>query len=214
VNQGFFVLFALADGYYRLSRQMCEAGDADILLRLFALVGLGHDAMRKNIFRTPGALLRATGLLTQFPRSAAGLRGLLADRIGAPVEVIQCVPREAGIPMDQCCRLNHAENALGEASWIGFTAPDATGKFAVIAGPLRATTYRRFLPGRPDHEELLKLIRFYVTQPLAFDVTFVLGSDEAQPGRVGEEQWSQLGYDVWLAPEPGAEARADFPERA
>ena len=69
------------------------------------------------------------------------------------------------------------------------------------------TTYRRFLPGQQDYDELLKLIRFYCTQPLAFDLTFVLGPGEAQPGRVGEEHWSQLGYDVWLAPEAASESR-------
>ncbi len=213
VNHGFFVLFTLSDSYYRLSRQLCEENDQDILLRLFALVGLGHEEMLKRIFRTPGALLRATGLLTQFPRSAAGLRGLLADRIGAPVQVKQCEPRHATIPEDQCCCLNREENALGQGAWIGFTTPDAMGKIAIIAGPLASTTYRRFFPGEQDHDELLKLIRFYCTQPLAFDLTFVLGSGEAQPGRVGGEQWSQLGYDVWLAPEPASEARALFPER-
>ena len=213
VNHGFFVLFTLADSYYRLSRQLCEENDQDILLRLFALVGLGHEEMLKRIFHTPGALLRSVGLLTQFPRSAAGLRGLLADRIGAPVRVKQCEPRHATIPEDQCCCLNREENALGQGAWIGFTTLDAMGKIAIIAGPLDGTTYRRFLPGQQDYDELLKLIRFYCTQPLAFDLTFVLGPGEAQPGRVGEEHWSQLGYDVWLAPEAASESRALFPER-
>jgi type VI secretion system protein ImpH len=57
------------------------------------------------------------------------------------------------------------------------------------------------------------LIRFYCTQPLEFDLEFVLGPGEAQPGRVGEERWSQLGCDVWLAPDPLSETRAVFPER-
>ena len=137
VNHGFFVLFTLADSYYRLSRQLCEENDHDILLRLFALVGLGHEEMLKRIFHTPGALLRSVGLLTQFPRSAAGLRGLLADRIGAPVRVKQCASRA----MQPSLRTNVAvcnreENALGQGAWIGFTTPDAMGKIAIIAGPL------------------------------------------------------------------------------
>ncbi|MBI5894932.1 MAG: type VI secretion system baseplate subunit TssG, partial [Desulfobacterales bacterium] len=87
LNHGFFMLFALADSYYRLSRRVCEEDDPEMMARLFALAGLGHDTLLKNAFRNPGALLRSMGLLTQFPRSAAGLRGLLADRIGAPVRV-------------------------------------------------------------------------------------------------------------------------------
>lgn len=212
VNHGFFVLFTLADSYYRLSRQLCEEGDRGILLRLFALTGLGHEEMLKQIFRTPGDLLRATGLLTQFPRSAAGLRALLTDRIGTPVDVIQCASREAEIPLDQCCRLSREESALGRASWLGFTTSDATGKLVIIAGPMTAPAYRRLLPGRPDHDELVKLIRFYITQPLLFDIELVLAPEEAQPGRVGDGEWSQLGCDLWLTPPPGQEAKAVFPE--
>lgn len=210
LNHGFFILFALADSYYRLTRRLCEEVDGDILSRLFALVGLGHSEMLDNAFRNPGALLRAIGLLTQFPRSAAGLRGLLADRIGAPVQVRQCEPRQAAIPIDQCCCLGREDNALGAASWLGFTTPDAMGKIAVIAGPMSSEMYLRFMPGQPDFDELQTLIRFYCTQPLEFDLEFILIQGEAQPGRVGEERWSQLGCDVWLAPEPLSEARAVF----
>lgn len=212
LNHGFFVLFILADTYYHLSRRICEEDDREILLRLYALMGLGHEEMLNHPSLNPGTLLRAVGLLTQFPRSAAGLRGLLADRIGAPVQVRQCEPRQAVIPLDQCCRLGREENALGEGSWLGFTTPDAMGKIAIVAGPVTARTYMRFLPGRPEHDELLMLIRFYCTQPLEFDLEFVLAPGEAQPGRIGEERWSRLGCDVWLAPDAGDETMAVFPE--
>jgi len=212
LNQGFFVLFGLADIYYRLSRRFCEEADEEILSRLFALTGLGHPEMRGNTFRNPGELLRAAGLLTQFPRSAAGLRGLLADRIGAPVQVRQCEPRQAQVPEDQWCCLNRPENALGESAWLGPVVDDAMGKIAIIAGPLSARMYRRFLPGRPEYEELVMLIRFYCTQPLAFDLALLLGPGEVQPGRIGETRWSQLGCDVWLTPDPQEENCVLFQE--
>lgn len=212
LNQGFFVLFSLADIYYRLSRRVCEEADEEILSRLFALTGLGHPEMRDKIFRHPGELLRTAGLLTQFPRSAAGLRALLADRIGAPVQVRQCEPREAAIPSDQWCCLSRADNALGQSAWIGPKTPDAMGKIAITVGPLSAQLYRRYLPGSPEHDELLMLIRFYCTQPLAFDLALTMGPAEAQPGRIGESQWSQLGCDVWLMPDPQQESCALFQE--
>lgn len=214
LNHGFFVLFILADTYYRLSRRVCEEGDGELLSRLFALTGLGHEEMREKAFHEPGALLRAMGLLTQFPRSAAGLRGLLADRIGAPVNVRQCAPREAVIPEDQCCRLNREDNALGQGAWIGFTTTDAMGKIAIRIGPMNAGMYVRFEPGRPDFDELIRLVRFYCTQPLMFDLEFILDPGEAQPARLGEEQWSCLGCDAWLAPDPAVSARAVFPDHA
>ncbi|MFH1020785.1 MAG: type VI secretion system baseplate subunit TssG, partial [Pseudomonadota bacterium] len=59
LNHGFFNPFVLADTHYNLSRLACEEGDEEILQRLFALVGLGHQEMLHHSFRNPGALLRA-----------------------------------------------------------------------------------------------------------------------------------------------------------
>ena len=212
LNHGFFVLFILADTYYRLSRRVVEEDDREMVSRLFALAGLGHAEMREKIFHQPGALLRAMGLLTQFPRSAAGLRGILADRIGAPVAVRQCTPREAVIPEDQCCRLSRSDNALGQNAWLGFTVTDAMGKIAISVGPMNAGMYQGYMPGRPEFDELVRLVRFYCTQPLIFDLEFILAPGEAQPARLGEEQWSCLGCDAWLAPDPELSARAVFPD--
>lgn len=210
LNHGFFLLFALADGYYRLSRRVCEDEDSDIMARLFALAGLGHDALLRDAFKKPGALLRVMGLLTQFPRSAAGLRGLLADRIGAPVQVLPCEVRQAPIPLDQCCCLGQEENALGQAAWLGFTTTDVMGKIVIVCGPLDTRRYMALMPGQPDFEELQTLVRFYCTQPLEFDLALVLGPGEAQPARLGDSCWSRLGCDAWLAPDGHSETRAVF----
>jgi type VI secretion system protein ImpH len=213
LNHGFFVLFALADAHYSLSQQVCEDGDEENLQRLFSLVGLGHQEMLDHSFNDPGALLRATGLLTQFPRSAAGLRGVLADRIGAPVKVLSCQPRNAVIPEDQRCCLDRDGNALGRESWLGSRVADAMGKISIRVGPVDADTFERYLPGRPGHDELLRVIRFYCTQPLEFDLEFDLDRQQAQPGRLGTGRWSGLGCDVWLSAGPLDQARAVFPER-
>jgi type VI secretion system protein ImpH len=213
LNHIFFMLFALADVHYNISHQICEELNEDVLLRLYSLVGLGSSEIMRGAIRNPGALLRATGLLTQFPRSAAGLRGLLADRIGAPVHVHQCEPRVAVIPEDQRCRLGQDANILGSSTWIGSQVEDAMGKIRIVAGPMDADTFARTLPGEPDHDELLMLIRFYCTQPVEFDLEFFLLPEEARPGRLGDQRWSRLGCDVWLASEPLVQARAVFSER-
>jgi type VI secretion system protein ImpH len=138
---------------------------------------------------------------------------LLADRIGAPVRVRQCQPRKALIPADQRCNLGVQANSLGRDSRLGSGADDATGKISITVGPVDAETFMRFLPGLPDHDELLQLVRFYCTQPLEFDLEFALGPREAVPGRLGGPRWSRLGCDVWLSSKPLSRARAVFPER-
>jgi len=210
LNHVFFTLFALSDGRYSLSHQICEESNEDVLTRLFSLAGLGSPDMLGDQIYNQGALLRTAGLLTQFPRSAAGLRGLLADRTGFPVRVTQCVPRRAAIPRDQRCRLGRGVNSLGLDSRIGTRVADGTGKIRITIGPLDADSFGRSHPGRPAYSELLMMIRFYVTQPLEFDMEMVLSPWEAQPGRLGEIRWSRLGCDVWLSSGPMSEARAVF----
>lgn len=212
LNHGFFLLFALASSRYHLDYLAAEEASPDILQRLFSLVGLGHPEMLQA-FDDHGALIRATGLLTQFPRSAVGLRCLLADRIGVPVQVNQCVLRTAVIPEDQRCRLGQEESMLGESAWLGSRTTDVTGKISIEIGPLDADTFTRFTPGYADHESLIRLIRFYCTEPFEFDLEFILDMNQAQPGRLGEHRWSRLGCDVWLASEPLKDARALYPDR-
>ncbi len=212
VNHGFFVLYVLADHHYKLIHQVCEEQDQDVLTRLYALAGLGHPELLQRPFRHPGALLRAIGLLTQFPRSAAGLKCLLADQLDAGVAITQCQPRTAEIPLDQQWQLGEGNGVLGETTWIGSQVGDAMGKIHIRIGPLRATTFRRYRLGGPDYDELVMLIRFWCTQPLEFDLELILSPDEARPARLGDPDWCSLGQDAWMTPAPGESVYALYPD--
>jgi type VI secretion system protein ImpH len=112
----------------------------------------------RGVFSQPGLLLRVSGLLTQFPRTAAGLRCLLSDRAGAPVKVIQCVSRTVPIPPDQRCHLGEDSAQLGESAWIGLQAQDDTGKFRIEVGPLTAATFAQVIPGGGWHAAIVRLV--------------------------------------------------------
>lgn len=198
VGDGFFTLFFLAWTRHRLSLKVCEEADAATMERLYSLVGLGDPKVR-SIFASPGMLLRAAGLLTQFPRSAAGLRGLLADHLSAPVRVVQCVSRTVRIPEDQRCVLGGDSSRLGHTAWLGSQARDDTGKIRIEIGPLSADEFRRGVPGDERHGALLRLVRFYCTEPLEFDLLLRLDPEEAEGAQLGSEKWGMLGCDTWLA---------------
>lgn len=197
IGDGFFSLFFLAWARHRLWLRTCEEQDSATLERLYSLVGLGDPEVR-GIFSQPGLLLRVSGLLTQFPRSAAGLRGLLADRAKAPVKVVQCVSRTVPIHEDQRCILGQDSAQLGESAWIGCQAQDDTGKFRIEIGPLGAETFGQVIPGGKWHEAIVRLVRFYCTEPLEFDALFRLDPAEAETGRLGTGPWTRLGCDTWL----------------
>ncbi len=209
VGDGFFHLFFLAWARHRLPLKVCEERNAATMERLFSLVGLGDPEVRK-IFTHPGMLLRAAGLLTQFPRSAAGLKGLLADRAGAPVRVVQCVSRHVPIPEDQRCFLGHDTAQLGDTAWLGSQVRDDIGKFRLEVGPLSAANFHLVIPGGEWHLSIVRLVRFYCTEPLEFDVLLRLDPAEAEDGRLGTGVWSQLGCDAWLGRAAGKEPQALF----
>lgn len=210
VNHGFFVLYCLADLHYNLVRRVCTEGDDKILALFFALAGLGHPEMLGGALRQPGALLRSIGLLIQFPRSASALSHLLADRLGIPVDVVQCEPRKASIPPDQRCALGSRAGSLGASTYLGSEALDVTSKIRVRLGEMGASVFRRYQYGTADYQELIAVIRFFCTQPLEFDLDFVLAPDEARPASLGVGSWSRLGCNTWMAPAAGARVAACY----
>ncbi|NEX17110.1 MAG: type VI secretion system baseplate subunit TssG [Halochromatium sp.] len=210
LNHRFFVFYFLADLHYKLVRRVCTEQDTEVLTRLYALAGLGHPEMLSGPLRDPGSLLRAIGLLTQFPRSAAGLQHLLMDRLGVPVEVVQCAPRKADIPLDQRAALGAQASTLGANSHIGTEADAASSKIQLRIGAMDAETFRRYQFGTPDYAELVRLICYFCTQPLEFDLQFLLAPDEAQPASLGSSEWSSLGCNAWMAPVQGQGVEAQY----
>ncbi|WP_298437185.1 type VI secretion system baseplate subunit TssG [Geobacter sp.] len=100
VNQRFYELFEACATKYRLFFREAEDGNEDVRERLFCAAGLGEPEHRAG-FPEPRSLLRYMGLLFLQPRSALGLKTLLSDALGVPVEIIECVPRWMTIPDDQ-----------------------------------------------------------------------------------------------------------------
>ncbi|HUU30245.1 MAG TPA: type VI secretion system baseplate subunit TssG [archaeon] len=183
---------------YRLFYNIAEKLDQESLERLYCLLGLGEERLRTQVDNS-FALLKYLGLVTQFPRSAEGLRSLLSDRLDEPsFRIIQCVPRVAEIPADQRLILGISANRLGDNCYLGLQIPDRQGKFRVRIGPVDSDTFHRFLPDRPNFSSLNSLVRFYLNQPLCWDMEILIESRDIEPARLGEERWSQLGWNCWI----------------
>lgn len=210
LNDTFFnLLFGAVWVRNRIPIRTLEDGDAEMIDRLFALSGLALPEVREEVSE-PYALLRACGLLTQFPRSAAGLRALLSDQFGVPVHVEQCVLRRAVIPEDQRSYLGQSA-CLGEMSWLGSEVETMDGKIGLAMGPLSASRFADLAPGGAEHKRLRGLVRFYCTEPLDFDLRLELTPAELQGAQLGAVKWGRLGLDTWLSPAPGHSGRAFFP---
>ena len=183
---------------YRLAYQIVEDANGDFIEYFFCLLGLSEQAFRCR-FHSPERLLRYTGLCMQFPRSAEGLRAMLADALDLPVlEVIQCIDRLADIPQDQRLLLGVSANRLGETSVIGLQIADRTGAFRVRVGPVDGNTLHRLLPDGQAFGAMTELIIFYLDQSLVWDLELVLAPGQAHSAGLGTDKWSRLGWNTWV----------------
>ncbi len=197
INSPLYSLFFRIWSKYQLFYKVAEEGDSKAIQRLYSLLGLENESCQKQ-FKDTHRLLRYAGLTTQSPRSAAGLRMLLADRLGEPtVKIIQCVPRTVTIPQSQRFSLGIFGNRLGENCFMGTEMVDRMGKFQVRLGPVDVDTFHRFLPDQDSFDEIKEMIRFYLDQPLLWELVVLIRTEEIQPAQLGTSRWSQLGWDTW-----------------
>lgn len=209
-NHVFYELF-LRGGWFRYHpmRAVQEQHDTSFAGQLLALVGIDMEALPHGI-QTPISLTAFTGLLSQFPRSAAGLEAFLAGLFQASCHVLQCVPRKATVPEQQRCRLGQDNHTLGEDTVLGQELDDATGKVGIC---LQDLDYQRFLClTDAGQQELLFWLDFYCTEPLETDIHLAMQEGLAEGARLGNAlgvtdapdapcRWQCLGRDTWLGSE-------------
>jgi type VI secretion system protein ImpH len=216
MNSPIFPLHFQCWSRYRLGIKVAEEQDPQWLERLFSLLGLGIEQIRQGI---DGAysLIRYIGLFTQMPRSAQGLETLLCDALNVPqLKILPCIPKKAFIPEDQLCLLGVSGNSLGMDSYVGQTVKDRMGKFRIRIGPVNGMAFHDWLPDTARFQKLGMLIRIYLGQPLEWDLEMILGDGEAGTTRLGEGNWSRLGWNTWIfsGDADASHGRAWFGKRA
>lgn len=185
---------------YRYDRAFGAPNRDAITDYLMWLVGCPRSYDRETLGLPPLELLRYAGVLTQHPRSAATLEGVLFDYWqGLPVAVQQCSGRWVAIaPADQN-RIGAANSRLGEDLTIGEEVYDLSGSFNITLGPMDWSTYLMFLPGEACSSETGCLVRLYCCDPLSFTLELSLKAGEAPPTRLSSEGTAgRLGYTTWL----------------
>jgi type VI secretion system protein ImpH len=198
INHRIFSLLFQCWVKYRQYIQVVEGKSEPHLERLFCLLGLGEGEARKDL-PEPNSLIRYIGLFTQFPRSALGLKTLLRDALeGVQVEIIPCVARIVKIPPEQRMVFGASIGSLGQDTLVGEEIEDRMGKFRIRLGPLKRGQFQSLLPGQQVHQKLCFLARFYVNDPLEFDLELVLSAGEAGMAALGTPSWSRLGWDTWV----------------
>jgi type VI secretion system protein ImpH len=164
---------------------------------LFSLIGLGLEPLRGRMEVEDRALLYSAGILSQQPRSAAGLERLLFRHFGVGAKVRQLAGRWRELGRDQWTRigLRGQHQRLGESAAIGTRVWDQQGAFEVRLGPLSLAQFRDFLPGSTAWKPLHELTRFYAGPQFQFIFRFILKAAEVPNMRLGR---ARLGWTSWL----------------
>ncbi len=200
LNQRIYELFLQVIEHYTLFLQVVEEESRSHWEILFCLLGLGEEIYREGLPEVR-FFCRYLGLLTQHPRSQAGLEILLQDLLGGlPLEIEPCVLRKVNISEDQRARLGFRNVFLGEDLYLGAEILDRQGKFRLRIGPLTRKDFERLRPGGPLFRKLTRMVDFYLGIPLEYEIEIFLKEGEARAASLGGEGWSHLGVDTWLVP--------------
>ncbi len=198
LNQRIYDLFLKVISRYRLFFQVVEEESEEHLQILFCLLGLGEPLYRNELPEVQ-FLCRYLGLLTQYPRSQAGLEILLRDLLGdLPLRIEPCVLRRVGIPEDQRALLGLRNITLGQNLYLGTEVIDRQGKFLIHIGPLDHEDFEKVSPGGSLFRRLTWLVDFYLSVPLEYEIEVELKSGQVKPASLGGEGWQMLGINTWL----------------
>lgn len=208
-------LFYRACVKYRYDVLYAEAGRDEVTDYLLWLIGCPPDVGRDEVGVAPRRLIRYAGLLTQRPRSAASLEGMLRDywKDAMPLRVDQCVGRWVTLSRTDLNVLGLRNSSLGVDLTVGEQVYDVSGSFNIVVGPVGWDEYQAFLPDGPRHAQTRSLARLFCQDPLDFTIEVKLREGEAPMASLtSDADCKRVGLTCWARTEEVAETAVRFDE--
>ncbi len=184
-------------------RSALEGKKLDRISRyVFDLVGMGTAGLRDRMSVPDTALILYAGLISQRPRSASALRGVLRDYFRIPVVIREFLGSWYALDEADRSRMmrNGLHNQLGIGAVAGDEVWDQQSRFTIRLGPLRMERFRAFLPDGNAIQPLRDLTRFFIGIAMAFDVQLVLQQDDVPACSLVDDAGAapRLGWNTWL----------------
>jgi type VI secretion system protein ImpH len=160
----------------------------------------------------PIRLIRYAGILTQHPRSAVTLEGMLDDYWeGLDVEVEQFIGRWVPIAPADLNVVGTVNTSTAIDLTIGEQVYDLAGTFNVAIGPMDWPSYLTFLPDGECFGQTRSLIQLYCADPNSFTIEVKLLAHEVPEMRLTSgDDAGRLGYTSWIRTEDIPETSVVF----
>jgi type VI secretion system protein ImpH len=202
-NHRMISLFYQAWEKYRFAVAYERDGIDRVSRLLRSLIGIGTQGLQDRLAVQDQALLFYTGLLGLQPRSAAGLRNILADYFDVPVEIEQFVGSWQSLdPSEQCAFEDGSSfsEQLGVGAVVGDAIWDRQWRIRLKLGPLDRQQYLSFLPSGSAWQPLRALAAFYCGAQTEIEVQLILKRDDVPRCELGNdfEDGPRLGWFTWM----------------
>ena len=163
-----------------------------------AFTGLGLESLQRRDAWDDFSKLFHSGQLVRPTRNADGLRAILEDFFGVPVEIQSFVGQWIPLPEDSRCALgaDPRTGGLGRSTYLGENLWDRQSKFRVRLGPLKMQDFQRFLPSEQACRRLRDIVRLFAGFEFAWDLQCVLRAEEVPSTELGCN--GRLGWTTWL----------------
>lgn len=170
--------------------------------KLFSLIGLGPEALRKSNNLNWKRLLPYLGMISLRAHSAVLVEAVLRYYFKhKDIFVEQCVERRVKIAEDQLNCLGQANSIMGDTLVIGTEVRDRSGKFRIHILKLTWDQFHQFLPIYKEYDQLNTLVGFILRDPLEYDIKLQLLKNEIRDLRIGNNSECLLGWTSWLGKE-------------
>ncbi|MCQ9427268.1 type VI secretion system baseplate subunit TssG [Pseudomonas sp. LJDD11] len=162
--------------------------------RLAALCGRGLPGQLEQSELPGTAMLHYSGHLAAQTRYPDGLRAILSEYFGVPVNIEEYVGQWLELP--ERSRVGVTANRLGMDLCLGSHVWDRQHKFRIRLGPLKLDDYMGMLPDGQPFRELVAWVAEYLGHELDWDLNLVLEQPEVPRLQLNNRQ--RLGFNTWL----------------
>ena len=162
--------------------------------RLAAFSGRGMPSLLKQGLIADTAKLHYSGHLAAQTRYPDGLRAILGEYFGLPVEIEEYVGQWLELP--ERSRVGASANQLGVDFCLGSHVWDRQHKFRIRLGPLKLDQYMGMLPDGEQFKELVAWVAEYLGHELDWDLNLILEQPQVPPLQLNGR--FRLGFNTWL----------------